>query len=520
MRGRGLIIAAIVGALALTSAAGAGAAPTYRTPGYQGTTKAPRTQPPPPPTPIEIGSGHDPQVLVDDAGTAHITWSEGRGDAADAVRYCRLKRATTSCDPLLDLVPTQTGPRADDQFNIEYGTPRVLTIGEQLAVLTSRYPNAVLGPDGQQRDTSTYLFLSDDGGASFQPGVLVGDGATSGQPAVFGPPEAPRIGLISDTVTGGTFFQAISGARFETRSANLGPDGFDSSLVAEGPSLLAAWSTTGDVIHIRRWDGAGDVMDPGAWSDATLAGSDSHMAGGPAGVFLLSREAGGSDLGLRRITGTAPGARTAIGATRNATMADLAQDASGQLLVSYLDATADGPVMRLRTSADGTSFSPARPLLAVKDTTLGVWSTDLAAAGDGGGFAVAHEGVGGAEGPIVALPFGTQAANGRRGLAGVPGAGLDPDVVSNCQQVAFGAVSIRSGGCMLPSAANRNVRVAEEAIRLNGLEIVPEGSAKIVLDAKQRTLDTTGTVRVQLRAPGISPIVLFRSNCQELWMRR
>jgi hypothetical protein len=512
MRGRGLTIAAIIGAFGLTSAAGATAAPKYHSPGYKGTTKAPKVQTPPPPTPIELGTGHAPQVLVDNAGTAHITWSEGRGDAADAVRYCRLKRTSTTCDPLLDLVPAQTGPRASDEFNVEYGTPRILTIGDQLVVLTSRYPNSVAGPDGQERDTNTYLFISDNGGASFQPGVQIGDGPTSGQPAVFGPPETPRIGLISDTVTGGTFFQAISGARFETRTANLGPDGVDSALVAQGTSLLASWSTIGDVIHIRRWDGAGDVMDPNAWSDTTLPGSGSRMVGGPAGVFLLSRDGAGADLGVRRIDGITPGARGAVSGTRNSTLHDLAEDPSGQLLVSYLDATADGAAMRLRASVDGASFSAAQTLLEVKDPTLGVWSTDLAATADGGGFAVAHEGVGGAEGPIVALPFGSQAATNQPGLAGVPGSGLDPDTVSTCQQLAFGNVSIRSGGCLLPSAANRNIRVAEDVIKLNGLEVVPEGSAKIILDAKRTTLDTTGTVRVQLRAPGITPIVLFRGE--------
>jgi hypothetical protein len=512
MRGRGLLFAAIVGASSLASAAGAGAAPTYHSPGYKGTTKAPRTQPPPPPTPITLGNGHAPQVLVDAAGTAHITWSEDRGDAADAVHYCRLKRGATTCDPLLDLVPVQTGPRTSDLYNVESGTPRVLAIGDQLVVLTSRYPNTLVGPDGEFHDTNTYLFSSDDGGASFQPGVLVGNGPTSGQPAVFGPPQTPRIGLISDTVTGGTFFQAITGARYETRQANLGPDGFDSSLAAVGTGLLASWSTIGDEIHVRRWDGAGDPMDPGAWSDTTLPGRDSRMAGGPAGVYLLSRDAGASDLKVRQVDGAAPGAPATLAKTANSGLAQLAQDASGGLLVSYVDSTADGAVVRLRTSTDATTFSTAQTLLQVADPTMGIWSTALGATTDGGGFAVVHEGVGGAEGPIVALPFGNQAATGQPGLAGVPGSGLDPGTVSTCQHIGFGDVSIRSGGCLLPSAANRNVRVAEDVIRLNGLEIVPEGGAKIVLDAKAKTLDTTGTVRVQLRAPGITPIVLFEGE--------
>jgi hypothetical protein len=512
MRARGLPLAAVIGAFCLVWSASAAAAPKYHSPGYEGTAKVPRTKAPPPPTPIPLGNGKAPQVLVDAAGTAHITWSVAGDTSPDVVHYCRLKRAATACDVQLDLVPEQAGDAlVEPQFNDENGTPRVLTIGDQLIVLTSRYPNNLLGPDGQMHDRNTYLFASDDGGGSFNPGALVGTGPTSGQPAVFGPPDTPRIGLISDTVTGGTFFQVIRAASFNASEANLGPDGISSSLAPEGTSVMGAWDDFADTIHLRLWNGQGDAQDPANWSEVTLPGTDPLLASGPAGNFLLSRDPD-RQLGVRRVSGGTPGPRAIVSDTENASLRDIAEDASGRLLVTYRENTADGEVLRLRTSTDATTFSQPQTLLQATVESGGVWSSDVAAAADGGGFAIVHEGQGGAEGPIIALPFGNQASTLQPGLGGQPGGGLPPDVVSTCQHLGFGNVSIRSGGCLLPSATNRNVRVAEDVIKLNGLEIVPEGNAKIILDAKAKTLNTSGTVRVQLRAPGITPIVLFRGE--------
>ncbi len=515
MRVRGAVsgglAAALVGVVVLGLPALASAADVYRSPGYRGTTKVPQTTAPPNPPPVTIGTGRSPQVLVDAAGTAHVTWSEERGDDADAVRYCRLKRGAPGCDVTRELVPVQVGELAAPIYNDEYGVPRVLAIGDELVVLTARYPNLIAGPDGELHDRNTYLFASDDGGGAFQAETLVGTGPTSGQPSVFGPPDTPRIGLISDTVTGGTFFQAISGARYNARTANLGADGIDASLAPDGAGLVAAFAQLDGRIHVRAWNGAGDPEDPAAWSDVTLPGTDPRLAGGPGGVFLLSRDVDHL-LGVRRVDGGAIGPRTVLQGTRNASMRDVFQDASGRLFVTYRQSTADGPVLRVRSATDGRTFSAAQTLLRAPSDT-GLWSSDLAAAGDGGGFAIVHQAPDGRASPIVAQPFGNQSPTGQPGLGGQPGGGLDPDVISTCQRLAFGDVSIRTTeGCLLPTAKSKAIKVAEGTLRLNGLELVPEGGAKIVLDARARTLDTSGTIRVQLRAPGIDPVVLFRGE--------
>src|SRR3954469_19956100 len=65
--------------------------PVYRSPGYKGTRKVPATAERPP-APVQLSAGGaDPQVLVDAAGTAHVVWTEGRGEGADVLRSSPLK---------------------------------------------------------------------------------------------------------------------------------------------------------------------------------------------------------------------------------------------------------------------------------------------------------------------------------------------------------------------------------------------------------------------------------------------
>jgi hypothetical protein len=49
-------------------------------------------------------------------------------------------------------------------------------------------------------------------------------------------------------------------------------------------------------------------------------------------------------------------------------------------------------------------------------------------------------------------------------------------------------------------------------VRLNGLEIVPEPGVQVIIDARARTIDTTGTVRVLLRTRGVPEILLYRGR--------
>ncbi|HMJ01724.1 MAG TPA: hypothetical protein VK506_02215 [Conexibacter sp.] len=92
LRGRGrtgrhgataVVLAVLVALLAFAPVAAHAKLPTYRSPGYRGTTKVPRlrAQAVPPAKPVELSAaGRFPDTYVDAAGTAHAVWTEDDGD--------------------------------------------------------------------------------------------------------------------------------------------------------------------------------------------------------------------------------------------------------------------------------------------------------------------------------------------------------------------------------------------------------------------------------------------------------
>jgi hypothetical protein len=499
----------------LVAAAPAAASHVYRSPGYRGTRRLPHTLPPRIPTPIPLGSGEKPQVLVDAAGTAHIIWNESRGDDADAIHYCRLKRGATSCDVSQLLVPDgPTGPGGGPRYNSEFGTPRIFAVGNQVAVVTNRYPNPFLAPDGSSPGRSTFLFISNDGGAHFDPGVIAGTNEDTGEPTVFGPPDTERIGLISDTETAGTFFQEITGAKYETRAVNLANEGVSTSLAPVGTSVVAAINDLSDQIHVRQWNGQGDIYNTANWSETTVQGDDPKIVGGPAGTFLMSHPPAGSpdrSLDVRPVgpSGTTFGAPRVLAGSSDAGLRDLFEDDSGRLLASYR--VNDTELMQTSSTDHATWSKPLVQRRAPSDTEIA--RSDMAAAADGGGFTVDQESPTLSEGPIVAAPFGNQAATGQPGLGNQPGGAAPPDVVDKCARVEFAAVDIQlPEGCLLGVKGKPDVKVAEGTFKLNGLEIVPDPGSKILLNARAHTIDTVGMVRVELNAPDIPTIVLYHNE--------
>jgi hypothetical protein len=225
-------------------------------------------------------------------------------------------------------------------------------------------------------------------------------------------------------------------------------------------------------------------------------------------------EAGSRDYYVRKVTppGTF-GRRVKISDTTSANMRDLFEDGSGRLVATYVDGSIGGGLLLARTSSDGgRTWGPRRPLVQAPSST-GLTRTDVATASDGGGFAVAEYSPRTEGGRIVAAPLGPQGRTGKPGLGSLAGGGADPSVVETCQKVSFAAVDVVTPeGCLLGVAGRPGVRVSEGTIHLNGLELVPDAGVKILLDARARTIDTTGRVTVQLHAPGVPPVVLMHGE--------
>lgn len=493
----------------------AAARSSLQTPGYRGITRAPPLLPQEPLSPITIsGAGVAPNVLVDAAGTAHIVWNEGRGADQDVLRYCRLKRGARECDAGHSLIPpldTSDGANSP-QSNADFDGPRVVALGDELGLLTRRAFRTT-GPDGETVHSPMYLFLSQDGGTTFNPPAMVGTGPLSGEPGVFGAPDAPRIGLISDTETGGPFFQAIGPGRFTRALPSFGGDGIDSSVTRNGDLPVVAYRDLNGTTFVKSWSGQGDIHDPGTWSTATIPNTeDPLLASGPKGVYLMTAQADTArDHVVRSFTPPSTfGPPVKVSDSNTVGRRDFFQDPSGTLFATFVDSATDRAQLVARSSSDGRRWS-ARSVLAQAAAGSDVWSSDLGAAGDGGGFAIAHLAPGGAEGPIVAARFGEAAATGQPGLGSLAGGVADPTIVERCQRLEFVAVDIVAPeGCLLSAADRPGVKVSEGTIRLNGLELVPDSGVKIIINARARTIDSTGDVTVQLHAPGTSPVVLAK----------
>src|SRR5438067_1111409 len=68
------------------------ALPPYHSPGYKGTKAIPPVAPVAPAPPLTLWTDSKlPDVLVDDAGSAHLTWvDDGHGSVPDALHFCRV----------------------------------------------------------------------------------------------------------------------------------------------------------------------------------------------------------------------------------------------------------------------------------------------------------------------------------------------------------------------------------------------------------------------------------------------
>lgn len=517
-----VLVAACTAAVALPAApAAARRTPSYNSPGYKGTRRAPATKAAPLPKPIALSSsGLKPNVLVDAAGTAHITWNEGNGDAADVLRYCRLRRGATRCDnpPATQrLVPDKPYDVGDDpRYNVDNDGPRVLAVGDQLVLMTHRYPTTFPKPDGSDQANTTLIWVSDDGGSSFTGPAVVADGQISGGAVAFGPDDDPTIATITDTVTGGTFVQAIHPGSYTSAKVNLqtGPDqAYSGSLALSGGLPVAAYDDLTNHIYIRRWSGREPFGDSGTWSAPTvLTGQDSRLAGGPRGLYMIDRSGFGKPYEVRRLDGPSPSRPVTIASARApGVLGDLFEDASGRLHAAWTDRDSRDAGVRLRSSTDGRRWSTQQTLL--RGASAG--QTDLGAASDGGGFAAINT-TGGinSPGPIAAVAFGASGPTGRKGLGGLAGGSGDQSATSGCQRLTFGSVVVRGqSGCFLRGTGSAaRMSVTTGPINLNGLQIVPDAGVKILIDPRAHTLDTTGSVSVELSGGGIGPITLWHGE--------
>ncbi len=512
IRGPGAVL---IAALLLGAApADAQKLPTYRSPAFKGTAKAPKTAPATPPTPVPLApDGLHPDVLVDEAGTAHIVYAVGRGDQADAAVYCRLKRGASSCDSTATLAPAKTYGEFDSPaYDIDNGGPEIVRVGDQLVILSYRYPTGFTRPDGDGSG-GVVQWVSDDGGTTWTGGVLAARNDMNGDAIAFGPPDAPRIATIAHTGPCGACVQQIRGGTYDGSSANLGDEGgnrnYYANLTLDNGVPTAVFGDPVTTTFVRRWNGVDPFTSTANWTPSVaIPGTDPWIAGGPAGLQVLNHEPY-KPFVLRKLIGTSVGAPTQVTPTAHeAVFGRVEQDAAGRILTAWenrRDVPKGDPAgAYMRVANPGSALGSQRLMLP----GAAVGQMELAGADDGGGFMIANK-TGGitSAGEIVALGYGKRSPTGKPGIANIAGGG-DPSITQTCQETNFGSVKVTASegtGCFLRGTGSlSNVRVSEGEVDLNGLKIVPDANVKVVIDPKKRQIFTTGAARVMLVGGSVS----------------
>ena len=481
---------------------------------------------------ITLGTGKYPALLVDGAGTAHIVYTqEGGSSAPDTLAFCALQRGIKHCAA----GGAAPNPQAPDSSqggpflgnfpggNHDFDGPAPLVIGNQLYVVQRRFPDVFPTPSGTTSESNVFEWSSSDGGQTLTAPSQIGDNQMAGGAIAYGDPNAASVATISRTETGGTFFQGTAPGVYATAKAQLGvgDQAYDGSLAPDlsNPALIrpvAAFADLSGNVFVREWSGQGNVNDPASWSETSFPGFSPQIVGGASGVFLLTSDSriNGGRLTLRRIVGGQPsGAPVSLG--RSDSPPAISEDASGELSFAYTDRYG----VEVRTSSDGVNFSTAQ-FTAVAPNGGSIAHLVTAATADGGGFVSFVKDPSGAEGvgQVVVAAFGTQVATGKPGLGPLPGGGIgsaagDQMATSDCQSAKFGAVdaelSPKGGGCFSRDPKDPNMVVSFGTIDLNGLLLIPDQGTKIGIDPKAHKIQTTGPVRVILRALGLPDITLY-----------
>jgi hypothetical protein len=504
-------VAALVAAavIACVVSASALAAPVVRTPGYKGITKAIATKAPVAPPAASLGAGAGPDVMVDDAGTAHVVWTVAPVGAPSQTVYCRVPRGARACEVLHALVPPGAG-----EFSQDVGGPAVTAVNDQVVIMSARYPQTVTRPDGSTASNVVWMWTSDDGGQSFTTPAMVASGNgpgtavagdVRGGAVAYGPAEAPQIAFGTGVVTGGVTVTTVRPGTYTPLGASVAVGDLLGSRLAvlDGRPVVTYQDLSGNGF-LRRWTGQGDPNDAGTWGpQETLPGFNPRVtvAGGRLIVTVTDGLLGGT---LRLVDLTRGGAPVVVNAGVQAGDHDVTGLPDGRVVVTWRGTDTSGASGQWMRVVGANGAPEANPVLIGPDAIF----PRAAAAPDGGGVVVA---VG--DGAIQLSAFGPRTPTGLPGLGSRPGGGALPaDASVDCQRIRFGVLeTLLQDGCYLNAATGR-AKVSTGPVRLNGLEIVPDPGVQVIIDARARTIDTTGTVRVLLRARGVPEILLFRGR--------
>jgi hypothetical protein len=330
-------------------------------------------------------------VIEDAAGNAYVAWTSESG-GIEVPKFCKIPPGG-ACSPI-----SLSIPGASSSLDSAAAAIPVFGPGNTVCVVGPRYVR-----------NDVIFWTSTDGGASF-------DGGT--QREEYSNKTDPTDALLRD----GSFLIGAynPGLGFSTAEiagvgsgeldfANPGSGGVASSSMALAGSnpVIAYWNLSDPYsLFFYRYKGSGSLTTEANWEGPVFVanGYEPSLAGGPAGLFMVSQDYSGglypNAVNLRRFEGTSFGApkTLAVDATTNLfTGGAIAQSPSGnRLAVAWPGKRAgdDAYVMRLFTSTDGgASFTESHIAHIGNAYALGS-NADLATNDGGSGWLVFRDGGG------------------------------------------------------------------------------------------------------------------------------
>jgi hypothetical protein len=237
-------------------------------------------------TPLFLGTGHDPGVAVDRAGTAHVVWLAETAGGQEVAEYCLILRRTRTC-------------------TLRRTLPHSSFSGGKAQVVLGPQPGTVYVVVPVVNDPSV-LFRSTDNGASFS-GVPIGEFIAI-ERAVYGPGDA--ISIINGGSVGAAFGRyGLDGSGPPEMTVGLGDrfESLDRDLTRHGAGL-AAFLGSGDGMRSILWNGLGDPNAQASWVEGPrLNGNRTSPtpATGRSGTFVayVDRRGRRSDTFVRRLRG-------------------------------------------------------------------------------------------------------------------------------------------------------------------------------------------------------------------------
>ena len=197
-------------------------------------------------TAIPIGTGVDPNVVLDAAGTAYIAWN-GDEPLSSTIRFCKLPRGAAACS----VATTITDPAHQS-----LSRPFLYVSGATVRIVQYRYG----------ADPGLFEFSSANGGGTFGPARKVGTAVFDD--AVVGP--GVTMSGVTTAQTGGTFFQnvAVDGASpAQTTQANLAADRpYAGAIGLLGSTPLVVYDNGSALAQFRRYDGSGGLNLVSNWT--------------------------------------------------------------------------------------------------------------------------------------------------------------------------------------------------------------------------------------------------------------